>query len=456
MSRPARGLGILLVNTVDAVGGAAEVARSLLDEYQAQGHDAWLAVGLTRTGRRDVFVLPNDSQQSTWRRATRDVSRRVRALSDRESGPLLWASRAAAWAAEPDRAAQRFLGREDFCFPGTHRLLDLPPRRPDIVHCHNLHGSFFDLRALPALSHAVPTVVSLHDAWLLSGHCAHPVDCTRWRTGCGSCPDLARYPSVRADATAFNWRRKRRIHRDSMLYVTTACRWLMDWVEASTLHPRQCRVIPNGVDLERFTPAERAAVRVRLGLPQDARIVLTVAHDIKTNIWKDYSTLEEAIGQLSKGSPLLFLCRGAAAAERRIGNVTLRFLPADAPQELVAQYYQAADLYVHPARVDTFPLVVLEALASGIPVVASAVGGIPEQVEEGRTGFLTPRGDASALAARTAQLMQDDALRLGMGAAARRSAVARFSLRGQSAAYLDWYAEILADRRIDSRVGPAA
>ena len=89
--------------------------------------------------------------------------------------------------AQPRKAIDNFLGREDFNHPGTWRLLDLTTGRPDIVHCHNLHGKYFDLTVLPWLSAKSTTVLTLHDSWLLSGHCAHSFDCARWIVGCGHC-----------------------------------------------------------------------------------------------------------------------------------------------------------------------------------------------------------------------------------------------------------------------------
>ncbi len=76
-------------------------------------------------------------------------------------------------------------------------VLDTPAQ---IVQCHNLHGGYFDLRALQWLSARVPTLLTLHDMWTLTGHCAHALGCDRWRTGCGRCPDLKLDPAIRADA----------------------------------------------------------------------------------------------------------------------------------------------------------------------------------------------------------------------------------------------------------------
>lgn len=68
------------------------------------------------------------------------------------------------WAADPGRVFDQHTGREDSHFPGVHRLLDLPPRPPTLLHVHNLHGGYFDLRALPCLSARLPVVMTLYDA----------------------------------------------------------------------------------------------------------------------------------------------------------------------------------------------------------------------------------------------------------------------------------------------------
>ena len=65
-------------------------------------------------------------------------------------------------------------------FPASHRVLELPPRPPDVLHLHNLHGGYFDLRVLPELSARQPTVVTMHDEWLYTGHCAYTLDSERW------------------------------------------------------------------------------------------------------------------------------------------------------------------------------------------------------------------------------------------------------------------------------------
>ena len=292
------------------------------------------------------------------------------------------------------------------------RIPDITPEFPDVLHCHNLHGSYFDLRALPRLSHKLPVLLTLHDTWLLSGHCAYSFDCERWKTGCGRCPDLTIYPAIKRDATAYNWQRKREIYAKSQLYIATPSRWLMAKFEQSMLAPAvlEARIIPNGVDLSVFHPADKQTSREILAIPQEAKVLLFTANGIQRNPFKDYETLQDAVGLVAErlqGQRVLFLALGEAAPVRRIGEAEVRFVAYESDPKAVARYYQAADVYVHAARAETWGLTVTEAMACGTPVVATAVGGIPEQIEDGKTGFLVPAGDAVAMAARIEQVLKD-------------------------------------------------
>jgi len=440
-------LRVLQVSTLEKSGGAARIAWNLHHAYLRRELQSWMAVGQKETNDPNVLQIPNDQARSLWTRALLGASNLLQPLERRVPGTVLF-RKLMRGTADPIRYLDIYRGLEDFRFPGTWRIPDLTPQKPDIIHCHNLHGGYFDLRALPGLSHQVPTVLTLHDAWLLSGHCAHSFDCERWRTGCGQCPDLTIYPSIRRDATEYNWRRKRDIYAKCRLYVATPSKWLIQKVEQSILAPAviESRVVPNGVDLSIFHPADRQAVRAALGLPQEAKMLLFTANGIRRNIWKDYRTMRTAVATVAErlhDQSLVFLALGEDAPSEQIGQAEIHFIPYQKDQSVVARYYQAADLYIHAARADTFPNTVLEALACGTLVVATAVGGIPEQIDDGVTGFLTPPGDAEAMATRVQQLLVDEALRSGFSANAAKTARQRFDLEHQADTYLAWYNEIV-------------
>jgi len=458
---PEQALHILQVSTEDIAGGAEKVAWTLWGSYGERGQHSWLAVGRKQSSDPHVFTLVNYCSPTICGRLCTAMSDRLKPLHGRIRG--IW--RARQWLntwKSPRREMERRLGIEDFNYPAAHRLLELPPQRPDIVHCHNLHGGYFDLRVLPSLSQRVPTVLTLHDTWLLSGHCAYSLECERWKLGCGSCPDLAIYPAIERDATAYNWRRKRSIYAKSRLYVATPCRWLMQKVEQSMLAPAiaEARIIPYGVDLRIFHPADRQAVRALLNVPQHANVLLFTANGIRKNLFKDYQTIRAAIDRVAErlgGQKVLMIALGEDAPPERIGRAEVRFIPYQKDPQSVAYYYQAADIYLHAAHADTFPNVILEALACGIPVVATAVGGIPEQVkpletagskgygQTEATGMLVPPKDAEGMAISIERLLNDDCLRRRMGDNAARDAQERFDLQRQVDDYLAWYRDLLRD-----------
>jgi len=441
---------ILQVNTADTGGGAERIALLLHEYYRRHGWDAWMGVGYQRSELSGVISLSNTQYENRWARGLHWLGHRLVAQEGRLRGAGRLRYLCNNIIAHPAQAILSRLGRDNFHFPSTHHLLDYTPIPPAIIHAHNLHGRYFDLQALPELSRKVPILLTLHDAWLLSGHCAHSFDCEKWLSGCGQCPDLTIYPAIRRDATRANWNYKQAIFANCRLYVATPCQWLMDKVNRSLLTPAiiESRVIPHGVNVSLFSPGDIQEARKQLGLHSGTRILLFSANGIRKNPWKDYHTLRDALAMVAEkhsGVPLLLLALGEAAPSEYLGNSEIRFIPFIKDQEIVARYYQAADLYVHAARADTFPNTVMEALACGTPVIATAVGGIPEQVSEGETGYLTPAGDVCALAEAILFLLEHPQQRQAMALNAREAALTQWNSERLAERYLIWYNQILED-----------
>ena len=271
-------------------------------------------------------------------------------------------------------------------------------------------------------------------------------------------------PAIRRDATADNWVRKRDIYARSRIYLATPSRWLLGKAEQSMLAPamEQARVIPNGVDLSVFRPAEKCSTRAALGIPPHA-MVLFLATGNRGSVWKDHEMLRTAAGMIAartSGPRPLFIALGDDAARLRIAGIDVLPIGYQTDPRSVARCYQAADVYLHCARADTFPTSILEALACGTPVVATDVGGIPEQVRPAAleavragslerlgpaTGLLVPAGDAATMAEAVAALAADSATRRVLGNNAARDACDRFDVDRQVECYLAWYRTIIDD-----------
>jgi glycosyltransferase involved in cell wall biosynthesis len=331
----------------------------------------------------------------------------------------------------PVAALEAYQGIEDFHYPSTRRIPELLPGA-DILQLHNLHGGYFDLRELPALARWTTVVFSPHDMWLATGHCAHTLDSDRWLTGCGDCPHLDTYPAIRRDATRRNWQRKQAIYRGVRAHLVAPSDWLRLRLERSMLAPAlaSSRTIRNGVDLEAFRPSSGAT------RPVDR--LLFVGRSARTSPWRDFALLREALVAVGVRRRLELVVVGDEGETEVHGGLTVKYA-GTVPTAALAKLYQTATLYVHPARADTFPTSVLEALASGVPVVASGVGGIPEQVTRA-TGRLVTNGHEFAAAVE--QLLDDDDGRRRAGIAARQDAEQRFDARRQVSEYLSLLAEL--------------
>jgi glycosyltransferase involved in cell wall biosynthesis len=437
---------ILQISPNEGPDGATKLVLDLHHSYRLRGYPSYIAVGRKDRNDDHVFLIPNQKHLTPWMRFWKRIESQLIALHHSDTAKI------PAAISRIKRTLQQEFGIENFDFPGTYDVLQLPPDPPDIVHVHNLHLDYFDLRALPWLSRQKPMILTMHDAWLLSGHCAHAIGCDRWMTGCGKCPDLQIYPSMKRDATAYNWRRKKRIYENSSLYVAVPSQWLKRKVERSILSPAviETRVIPYGVDLTVFQPVKKSIARGALNIPQDKPVLLLRAKSLKTknNYWLDFRTAQTVVDTIAAQSqlPVTIIVVGEDRPNEQIGQSEIRYIPYLKDHRALAPYYQAADVFFHPARADNFPLVILEALACGTVVVSTPVCGIPEQIIDGETGFLTTPGDPKSMIDCISRLLSDPEICSQMGQNAANDASKRFDQERHVNDYLDWYGEILEAR----------
>jgi D-inositol-3-phosphate glycosyltransferase len=191
------------------------------------------------------------------------------------------------------------------------------------------------------------------------------------------------------------------------------------------VQPERIHVIPGGVDTAIFQPQDRQQARLALGLAAEAPVLLFVG---RLQPLKGIDTLLRA-GQATRlhHEQLQILVVGGGvddwderetqelqrlrALSEQLGLTPyVRFIKAQ-PQQILAQYYAAADVFVMPSHYESFGMVVLEAMACGTPVVASRVGGLTSTVVSGQTGFLVPQGDGQAFAQAILRLLASPTMR---------------------------------------------
>ena len=338
------------------------------------------------------------------------------------------------------------IGLNDIHLIGSAEVPALPEfADADLVDIHCLHSGTFSYLSLPALTAGKPAVFTFHDMWPLTGHCHASVGCDRWKTGCGACPHLDTHPSVRRDATAWEWSLKRWVYGRSKFEIVVPSRWLMERAKESMLKDFPIHFIPHGVDTSVFTPLGKRQCREVLGIPADKHVLLCGMEDMRRPM-KGAHLLVEALRELPERLRrecvvLLFGHSSRQVIERiPMPVIDLGYLEDDGRKAIA---YSAADLLVHPSRAETFGLVILESMACGTPVVAFEVGGVPELVRPGLTGYLATPDDPSSLSKGISDLLDAPGDRERMAAVCRRSAVNEYPLDLQVRRYLDLYADVI-------------
>jgi len=315
----------------------------------------------------------------------------------------------------------------------------------DILTFHGIHGGFFSYLALPSLTARKPAVFTLHDMWPFTGHCAISYDCDRWKTGCGKCPYPDAPPSIQRDNTRLEWRLKNWVYSRSNLTIVTLSNCRTEQARQSMLNRFPIYQIPNGIDTEAFRPLDSEQCRSLLGIPPGKKVLMFTAAKLnRLNKGSDLlvKTLQCLPKSLKSETMLLLLGdRGEAVAETV--DIQTLYLGYTTSDRFKAIAYSAADLIVLPTRAESLPLVLQEAMACGTPMVSFRVGGVPDLVRPGITGYLAEPENVKDLCDGIVQLLEDEPLRNYMSQQCRAIALKEYTLDLQVQRYIELYRRIL-------------
>jgi glycosyltransferase involved in cell wall biosynthesis len=254
-----------------------------------------------------------------------------------------------------------------------------------ILHLHNTHGYYLSFLALKHIAVNKKIVWTLHDEYLLTGHCSFTIRCERWKLGCGICPDLQIYPALEADTTIENQLEKKQFLKQIQPFIVTPSEWLAKKVEFTYPFLKNIQVICNGVDVRVFKPTKNVTeLKIKHNIPLQKFIVLFVAELSVANPFKGGDILIEIIQALTHRTDILFLTIGGNTSN--YSNIIS--LPYIADEQIISELYSLSDVMLYPTKADNLPLVVLESMACGTPVIASNIGGISEIIEDKKNGFL--------------------------------------------------------------------
>lgn len=414
-------LRILEIGTMDIKGGAAQVSWLLKQKLEKQGHNVSMVVGYKKSQDKNVYEVFNTPlnifvskiiKRNFYERLTYHISYRL---------------------------------ANDIYIPLAKKVRQLPIySSSDIVHAHNLHSNFFNLSELIQISREKPFVWTLHDMWAFTGHNSYSFDCEHWQSGGCSCNMPDSIPPHKWNNTRYLWQKKKEIYEKSRLNLAVPSMWLYKLVQESMLKNQPLTLIYNGIDTDVYYPRNKLVVREKLGLPQDKKIIIFSSKAGKKFARKGWEYTKKIIERYKTDDSMLFLCVGGTAEENAQKNI--RSISYISDPNALAEYYAASDLLIFTSTAENCPLTVLEAMASGLPVLAFATGGIPELTEHKINGYIAEYCNQEDLLAGFQWLINlspNDYQKISSDC--RQKAMEKFSAKQMAKNYLNLYNKLLAE-----------
>jgi len=281
---------------------------------------------------------------------------------------------------------------------GTCKLLKyIKDIKPNVVHLHNLHGNYINLKLLVSFlaENDIPTVLTLHDCWFYTGKCTHyTVDgCYKWQSGCGNCPRLKKdNPSWFFDCTKKMYIDKKEwFEKIPRLAVVGVSEWITNETRQSLLASAKIVTrIYNWIDFEVFKPIETDFLRHKLDL-MNKFIILGIASG-----WSNAKGLDKFI-ELADQIPddMSIILVGDISVNIHLPKNIIHFKETNNMNELI-KYYSIANVFVNFSLEEAFGKVSVEALACGTPVITYFSTANSELVGD-RCGYIVEKNDFTGI-----------------------------------------------------------
>ena len=365
---------ILIVNTSERTGGAAVAANRLMKALNNNGAKAKMLVRDKETETLTVVPLPH-SPRLRWH--------------------FLWERLVIFCRLHFSR---QHLFEVDIANAG-YDITKLPEfQEADVIHLHWVNQGMLSLKGIQKiLQSGKPVVWTMHDIWPATALCHVTLGCQHFTSKCGNCRLLPGGGSSHDYSTTI-WQRKQRMLADENIYFVACSHWLESEAKRSALLKGQkITSIPNPIDTRIYKRGNKQEARQRLGLPLDKKLILFASQRV-TNVNKGMDYLIEACRQLQISDAAVVILGGHA--EEVVSQLSLEAYPLGYvnDEQRIVDVYHASDVFVLPSLSENLPNTIMEAMACGVPCVGFKVGGIPEEIDHRRNGYVAEYRSAEDLA----------------------------------------------------------
>ena len=296
-----------------------------------------------------------------------------------------------------------------------------------------------------------PVVWTMHDIWPATAICHLTLGCNNFKQQCRRCKYLPGGGGDN-DLSTKVWNKKKRIYEKSDIHFVACSRWLADQARQSQLlRGRHVFAIPNPIDTRMFTPKNKVEAAEIMNLPTDKRLILFAAQRA-TNANKGLAYLVEACQLLAtqypemKDNTALVVLGGKA--NQAVAELPFPIIPIDyvSDTSTMVSLYNAVHAFVLPSLSENLPNTIMEAMACGVPCVGFNVGGIPEEIDHQKNGYVARYRDATDLAQGIRWVLYE-ADYAELSAQAVRKVLANYSQSAVALQYIEVYNQALAFKK---------
>lgn len=313
----------------------------------------------------------------------------------------------------------------------------------DIVHYHILHRFMFSLFDYPALMNTKKAVWTIHDPWIVTGNCVHPLYCDKWEIGCGGCERLQECGfEMRQDHTALMWKIKKEVLKQVNPHIVVSSGFMTDYLHHSpiTCHFNKIHKIPFGVRIELYNLERKAGIRQKHGIREDEVVVGFRADD---NPIKGCQYIYEALSGLESSDKVVLVAAGGAKIREDVRNVyrVLEFGWMDEENKIV-DFMLMCDIFLMPSLAESFGYMAIEAMAAETPVVTFAGTVVEETTDAPRCGLAVDYQSSKALREAVSFLIWNEDARRKMGRAGRKRVEQEYLFQEYVRKHKELYEEI--------------
>lgn len=335
-------------------------------------------------------------------------------------------------------------------FPYAHKIMNMKEfREADIVHYHLIHNYIVSLYDLPLMFKKKKSVWTIHDPWVITGHCIYPMECDKYMSGCTDCPDLSRnFPMIKDNAYMM-WMLKKEIFSKLDVDIVVASEWMKNLVQTSPLTNslKRIHVIPFGINLQLYNVAYNRKLKIRKKLAIDeSDIVLFFRAD--RSPFKGLNIIKKMLENLDVNKKVTIVTVGEAGLlnKYRIKYKVIDFGWINNEHEL-SDIYASADIFLMPSTAEAFGVMAIEAMASSLPVVVMEGTALPSIVDAPRCGISFKKDDINDFTEKIERLIENDLERIHRGNLSRQLAERKYDEKIYFDKMLHLYKSILGNDR---------